>query len=71
MAAAGTLTLATAISAAAAVLPATTSAASSNGAAASLTAFDHRQVTAHTVRTAGATAAAQSHAREVAAGSWR
>lgn len=77
VAAAGTLTLATAISAAAAVLPATTSAAASN---ASLTAFDHRQVATHVVRTADATAAkqvavfdhlravaAERHAREVAA----
>jgi hypothetical protein len=80
VAAAGTLTLATAISAAAAVLPATTSAASSSTTTASLTAFDHRQVAAHAVRTADATAAkqvaafdhmravaAERHAREVAA----
>ena len=80
VAAAGTLTLATAISAVAAVLPATTSAASSSTATASLTAFDHRQVAAHAVRTADATAAkqvtafdhmravaAERHAREVAA----
>jgi hypothetical protein len=73
VAAAGTLTLATAISAAAAVLPATTSAASSSTATASLTAFDHRQVAmaAHAERTADATAgkqvAAFDHMRAVAA----
>ncbi|TVZ07510.1 lytic transglycosylase domain-containing protein [Trebonia kvetii] len=80
MAAAGTLTVATAISAAAAVLPATTAAASSSTATASPTAFDHRQVTmaAHAVRTTDALAgkqvaafdhmraAAEHHAREVA-----
>jgi hypothetical protein len=82
VAAAGTLTLATAISAAAAVLPGTTSAAASSSTTASLTAFDHRQVamSAHAAVSAGATAgtkvadfdhlravAAQSQAREVAA----
>ncbi len=81
MAAAGTLTLATAISAAAAVLPATTAAASSGIATAALTAFDHRQVAmaTHAVPTADVTAgkqeaafdhmravAAEHHAREVA-----
>jgi hypothetical protein len=82
VAAAGTLTFATAISAAAAVLPATTSAASSSTATATLTAFDHRQVAmaTHAARTAGTTAgsqvaafdhlravAAEHHAREAAA----
>ena len=57
VAAAGTLTLATVISATAAVLPATTSAASAS--TASLTAFDHRQVATHAVRAADATAAKQ------------
>ena len=81
VAAAGTLTLATAISAAAAVLPATTAAASSGVATARLSAFDHRQVVmaTHAVRTTDVTAgkqeaafdhmraaAAEHHAKEVA-----
>jgi hypothetical protein len=71
VAAAGTLTLATVISAVAAVLPATTSAASSSAGTASLTAFDHRQVATHAVQTANAAAAKQvaafDHLRAVAA----
>jgi transglycosylase-like protein with SLT domain len=80
-AAAGTLTLATVVSAAAGVLPATTAAASPSTAASSMTAFDHRQVVAaHPVRTADMATikqvaafdhmravAAERHAKEVAA----